>query len=884
MSSPKKIALLIDGNALIHRVWHTLPPMHDPKGRLVNAVYGFSSILMKLLPTVHPDYFVVCWDTPEPTYRHVNQPNYKAQRIEQPQEFYDQIPMTQEIIIAMGGKNCELPGYEADDLLATLAKNFESQQLDVTILTSDRDIWQLISPNVKVMSFKKGVTDTIIYNEASLKEITGLTPSQIVDFKAMRGDASDNLKGIPGIGEKTATELLLQFSDLEGVLRAAKDQNSVMKDSVRRKLLDGERAARETYPLVLLQIHAPISKELQDWKREDVDQERVKETLLRYGFQSLAARLGKVETNEKVHKKQLLKKEDTFHRIIVTDVDQALDLIALVQQRQVVLREVFSDQSSLLQENSGMIFAFGNTAVFLSLTVLNDVHVSLAVRELLSDPMIPKIGHTIKSFLHWAKRFDWEVRGIAFDTEIAVYLLSAGEGGTDISSLAASRFGTLIGEGLQGCFDEVEMIFRLFSILRDELREQHIESIFERFELPLIPILMQMEERGILVDHAYLLSLQNEFRMMKHALEKAMHEMVEEDFNPSSTQQLAHILFDVLQLPTKGIKKGKTGLSTAASELEKLEGMHPIIEKILEYREVSKLLSTYVETLPGQCDAEGRVHTTYDQTVAATGRLSSRDPNLQNIPIRTEAGRKIRRSFIASPGMVLLSCDYSQIQLRIVAAMANDEKMLRAFQNNLDIHTATAAEIWGIPMEEVTREQRSAAKTINFGVLYGQGANGLAKQAGISFTEAKDFIQRYFSVYSGVREYLDQTKVFVHEQKFVKTLFGRKRIITEIDSPLPFVRAAAERMAMNMPIQGTEADIMKLALIAVARALPVISERSFLLLQVHDELVLEVPKKEVVQVAKRVMEIMEGVAVIGCPIVVEAKFGENWEDMEKIVL
>lgn len=895
MSSLKKTALLIDGNALIHRVWHVLPPMHDPKGRLVNAVYGVTSILMKLLPSTHPDYLVVCWDTPEPTYRHVAQPEYKAQRAEQPQEFYDQIPMTQEIVVAMGGKNCELPGYEADDLLATLAKQFESQGLDVTILTSDRDIWQLISPHIKVMSFKKGVTDTIVYDEALLKETTGLTPSQIVDYKAMRGDASDNLKGIPGIGEKTATELLLKFSHLEGVLNAAKDEDSDMTDSVRRKLLEGEQAARETYPLVQLQLDAPISKQIEDWKRETVHQERVKETLLAFGFQSLARRLGAAEDTVKT-KKASKTKETSEHKekvsvvsfsgslqhIVIDRAKQAVDVLAELEGKTIVLREVLADQGSLLGDNSGMVMATKEKAYFFSSTIVREEVVHRAMGVLLADLGTQKIGHTIKSFIHWAKRLGWSVDGIVFDTEIAAYLLAAGEGGTDIPSLAAARFGKSIGEGVQGALDEAEVIVGLADVLKDELQAQHLEGIFDRFELPLISILAQMEERGILIDRSYLLELQKEFRGMKEQLEKDMRAMVQEDFNPASTQQLAHILFEVLKLPTKGIKKGKTGLSTAASELEKLEGLHPIIEKISEYREVAKLLSTYVETLPDQGDAEGRIHTTYDQAVAATGRLSSRDPNLQNIPIRTEAGRKIRRGFIASPGKVLLSCDYSQIQLRIVAAMAKDEKMLVAFRKNLDIHTATAAEIWGIPMEEVTKQQRSAAKTINFGVLYGQGPNALAKQAGISFAEAKEFIQQYFTVYSGVREYLDTIKALAHAQKYVETLFGRKRPMTDIDSPLPFIRAAAERMAMNMPIQGTEADIMKLALIAVAKALPQISANSFVLLQVHDELVLEVPEEQVVEVASRVTELMEGVADIGCPIVAEAKYGPNWEDMKRI--
>lgn len=886
MSSAQKTAFLIDGNALIHRVWHVLPPMYDPQGRLVNAVYGVTSILLKLLPSIHPDYLVVCWDTPEPTYRHTAAPEYKAQRVEQPKEFYDQIPLTQQMVEALGGKNSELPGYEADDLLATLAKNFEAQGVRVTILTSDRDIWQLISPGISVMSFVKGVTETIIYDEEKLKEVTGLTPSQIVDYKAMRGDSSDNLKGIPGIGEKTATELLLKFSDLEGVLRAAKDEASDMTPSVRRKLLEGEQAARETYPLVKLQMDAPVSKKETDWMREVVEEQVVKEALLAFGFKSLAERLGKtVEKKEKKDgKRPTVISSTSSQRVVVRSAKQASEIIASCKGKELVVREVVAEQGSLLGDNRGLVIGCDGQTSFFAHGVLVDLGVKAQVGDLLIHEKTLKVGHNIKAFVHWAKMFDWKVEGISFDTEIAAYLLAAGEGGTDLPSLAAARFQKAIGEGVEGALDEVELILALSPILRRELEEQNLLDVFKRFELPLIPVLAEMEMRGILLDRPYFAGLEKDFRVMKEQLEKEMREMVKEEFNPASPHQLAHVLFEVLKLPTKGIKKGKTGLSTAASELEKLEGLHPIVEKIGEYREVSKLLSTYVETLPLQTDKDGRVHTTYDQAVAATGRLSSRDPNLQNIPIRTEAGRKIRRGFIASSGMMLLSCDYSQIQLRIVAALARDEKMLAAFRKHLDIHTATAAEIWNVPMDEVTRDQRSAAKTINFGVLYGQGPNALAKQAGISFAEAKEFIQQYFTVYSGVREYLDSVKELAHTQKYVETLFGRKRPITDIDSPLPFIRAAAERMAMNMPIQGTEADIMKLALIAVAKALPGISSKAQLLLQVHDEMVLEVPEDEVQEVARKVADIMKGVADIGCPIVAEAKFGTNWEDMTKIAL
>jgi len=901
----KKTALLIDGNAMIHRVWHVLPPMHDPKGRLVNAAYGFTSILMRLLPSRHPDYLVVCWDRKEATYRHEAAPEYKAQREEQPQEFYDQIPMTQELVEVFGGHNSDLKGYEADDLLATLALRMQQQGIEVSILTSDRDMWQMIRPGISVVAFQKGVTETIVYDEAMVLEKTGLRPDQIADYKAMRGDSSDNLKGIPGVGEKTATELLQQFGNLDAILAAAHDEMSAISPAVRKKLIAGEEAARSTYPLVTLMMDAPIEKDAEHWKRAETDPAKAEAMLLAYGFKSLAVRLG-VKAKDKINPKKeepanlfsgseemkvakevdvvLAKKSLGFgERIKVENDAQARKELADFFGKEVVIRSVVIDQASLLAENTGLVLGMRTKSVFIPSSLLKHKSVEPIMRELLADSKTAKLGHDLKTVMHWALGRDWKIEGIAFDVEIVAYLLAAGEGGTDLPSLAAARLGLNFSDGDQRVFEEAEAILGLTDELRREMADMGIVSVFERFELPLIPVLVEMEAWGILIDRPYFQSLNEDFRKEKEKLEKEMRVLAGEDFNPGSSQQLAHILFEVLKLPVKGIKRGKTGLSTAAPELEKLEGTHPIIEKISAFREVAKLLSTYVEVMPLLADKDGRVHTTFKQTIAATGRLSSIDPNLQNIPIRTELGRKIRRGFIAKPGFVLLSCDYSQIELRVIAALAKDKRMLEAFEQGLDIHTATAAAIWHVSLDEVTKDQRRAAKAINFGIIYGQGPHGLAKTAGISFEDAKNFIQEYFNVYSGIRDYLEETKVLARERGYVETLFGRRRPIPEINSPLHQLRAAAERMAINMPVQGTATgDLVKLALIEIAKKLPDISPKTRMLLQVHDEVVLEVPEAEVKKVAKAVRDIMENVEKIGCPIVADAKVGKNWEEMERI--
>lgn len=892
----RKTALLIDANALIHRAWHALPPMTAPDGKIVNAVYGFLSVLMNILATERPDYIAVCWDTEAPTFRHEAEPAYKATRVEQPQEFYDQFPLVKKAVEAFGGTNIELDGYEADDLLGTLAVHFAKDGIEATILTSDRDVWQMIGPRIRVMAFKKGVSETTIYDEATLKEATGLTPSQIIDYKAMRGDASDNLKGIPGIGEKTATELLLKFHDLKSVLKAAHNAKSDLTASVRQKLIDGEASAIATLPLVTIVTDAPIPTDPAGYVRHEADLDALKAFFMKLGFKSLLARAlggsGKKKREEKTavvgheekKKKTPAPKGGAASAAERIRISSATDLKSfLADAIGLIVHPLAVAQAQLFADIPELALGSNTQSALITRTVLQDASVAKLLSEVLADASVKKTGHGLKNAWHWCSAHGWDLKGIDFDTEIAGYLLAAGVSRYDLDEMAASELGVMFADDDDRPFQEVDAIRALAAIQRAGIAEQRLENINDRFELPLIPVLGVMENWGILIDRPYFASLTEDFRLEKARLEKEMIKLAGEEFNPASPSQLAHILFETLKIPIKGIKKGKTGFSTAASELEKLEGAHPIIEKIGEFREVTKLLSTYVETLPGLADAHGRIHTTYNQTIAATGRLSSVNPNLQNIPIRTELGRKIRRGFIAEKGYELLSCDYSQIELRVIAALAKDKKMLEAFEQGLDIHTATAAAIWHVPLEQVTKDQRRAAKAINFGIIYGQGPQGLSKAAGVPFEEAKQFIAEYFHVYSGIREYLDQTKALAHKLGYVETLFGRRRPIPEINSPLPQLRAAAERMAVNMPVQGTATgDLPKLALIEIAKRLPEISPKSRLLLQVHDEVVLEVPEKEVKKVSDAVRDIMENIEKIGCPIVVDAKFGKNWEEMKKV--
>ncbi len=877
-------ALLIDANSLIHRAWHALPPMTAVDGTLVNAVYGFSSVLMNILQTEQPDYLAVCWDTPEPTFRHVAEPQYKAQRTKQPQEFYDQIPLAKKIVTAMGGMNVELPGFEADDLLGTIATKLAEREMDVTVLTSDRDALQLVAPHIRVMAFKKGVSETLIYDEKMLLELTGLRADQIAQYKALRGDTSDNLKGVPGIGEKTATELIQKFDSLKGIFLAARDEKSDITPSVRRKLLDGEKASEDTLPLVQLQLNAPLPVSLDALKREPIKTEELRQLFLSYGFKSLITRLDRhvpLLTKEGQGEVKVHRQSVKSGRMTETDLSSVLS--AAKETQELFIHVLEQAQESLFTERPELAIASKGMMTRITPTILKAKSTFKQLSEIFSDETIQKNGHGLKSTWHWCNHHDLVLSGIGFDTEIAAYLLSAGEGHHDLETIAASRLEIVFTEGEDALTQQLMAVVALCTDLKQELVDEKLFHVFERFERPLVPVLAKMEERGILIDRPYFKSIASDFSTEKARLEHEMIDLAGEQFNPSSPSQLAHILFDTLKVSIKGIKRGKTGFSTAASELEKLEGAHPIIEKISEYREVSKLLSTYVDALPSLADAGGRIHTTFNQALTSTGRLSSSNPNLQNIPIRTELGRKIRRGFIASPGYQLLSCDYSQIELRVIAALSKDVKMLEAFEKGLDIHTATAAAINNIALDQVTKDQRRAAKAINFGIIYGQGPHGLAKNAGISYEEARHFIDEYFQVYSGIREYLDQTKALAHVRGYVETLFGRRRPIPEINSPIQQVRAAAERMAINMPVQGTATgDLIKLALIDLAEKLPNISSSAQILLQVHDEVVFEVLDDEVEKVAKAVKEIMENVEKIGCPIVVEAKAGKSWEEMRRV--
>lgn len=887
MAAKRPTLLLLDANALLHRAWHAIPPLTSPDGTVVNAAYGVTSVVLKMMKQEEPDLFVACWDTPEATFRHEAYAEYKAQRETKEDELYAQIPIAQESLAALGVPSLELPGYEADDLLGTLAVRGVREGYHVRIVTGDRDALQLIAPHVDVLAFKKGVSETRLFTAKEVEEEYGIAPEQLVYWKALRGDTSDNIPGVRGIGEKGASALVREYKTLDGIFKAAHDETSAMKDSVRQKLLEGEAQGRQALALVGIACDAPVKFDLKK-ATYTPDRDAFVALAAQYGFRSLIARFpgggvadkaGGAPTRGKVK----TKKEGSGP---LSSVEEALVFLEEVQNaKEVVVALSIGAQESLFGGEGAESIVFGlpkKTGIVPS-SLLGDAKVRKVAVGVLGSEKIGKVCHDAKRVMKELEAFDLPFAGIVHDTLIAAYLLAAGERSLDLEALTLQVTKQPLPTDAGRAAAEVQAIRAITEVQRAEMKETGADKVWERFERPLIPVLRDMERTGVLVDIPYLKKLSKELQTEKVKIEKKMETLVRHSFNPASPSQLAVILFEELGLPTKGIKRGKTGYSTAASELEKLEGTHEIISLIGEHREIAKLLSTYVDVLPTLVDADGRVHTTFNQAVAATGRLSSSDPNMQNIPIRTELGRKIRHAFIAPRGMTLLACDYSQIELRVVAAMSGDAKMLAAFRAGEDIHAATASAIWKVPLERVTSDQRRKAKAINFGILYGQGPHGLARVTGLSFAEAKDFIAAYYEAHPGVQRFLEKTKKEAVKNGYVETLFGRRRPIPDIVSNIPYLRAAAERMAINMPVQGTATgDLIKLALIALAKELPGVSSKTRMLLQVHDEVLFEVPTKDVKKVASAVKEIMETVESFGCPIEVDAKAGQNWEEMKGV--
>ncbi|MFA5061616.1 MAG: DNA polymerase I [Patescibacteria group bacterium] len=882
--------IVIDGNAIVHRAYHALPPLTTKAGVMVNAVYGFTSMLLKVWHDLKPDCIAVTFDMAGPTFRHEKYKAYKATRVKADQELYDQIPLVHEVVKSFGLPVYEKKGYEADDVIGTIVKQLKDE---VFIVTGDMDTLQLIRDGVKVYTLRKGMSDVVVYDEDEFKKKFGFGPELMVDYKALRGDASDNIPGVPGIGEKTAMELVQKFGTIENIYKKLKNDKkkieAELKPGVIKKLVEGEDLAKMSKELSTIDCDVPdIKFDSEHCRIKEFDKEKINELFQKFEFVSLLKRVpgfmaaGEFGGTKKTKEKKI--KAEEVKLVEIKNEEELKKLFKAIRERKSFAARAVLDNPEPLDANLlGIIFIAGPEAYFVGDNYLKKVW------EIFSDKDLELVGHDLKDLVKVLKLKNVEIQNRIFDVMIASYLLNPGSRAHDIPSVVLKVLGKGLtaASGQESLFgiDKKSLAYELFLIsqakekLSKDLEKADNLGLFNKIEMALIPVLAQMELNGIAVDLNLLKDLSKDVNEEIKSETKKIYEMAGTEFNIASPIQLREILFDRLGLSVIGIKKGKTGLSTSAEELEKLHGLHPIIEEVENYRELAKLQNTYIDVLPTLINKKtGRIHTHFNQAVAATGRLSSSDPNLQNIPIRTELGKKVRETFVSEPGNVLISADYSQIELRIVASMAQDKTMIEIFSKGEDIHKATAAAINGVPLQDVTPDMRYRAKEVNFGVLYGMGAYGLSWRTGISQAEAKDFIAKYFAAFSGVREYIARTLEFTKKEGYCETLFGRRRYIPELNASNHQLRAAAERMAINHPIQGTAADLMKMAMIEVEKEIAKLQKDGDIrmILQVHDELVLEVKKGLEEKVSKIVKEVMENVVKLRVPIEVGVNFGHSW--------
>lgn len=935
MSSKKQKLIIIDCNALIHRAFHALPPtMTNEQGAPTNAVYGFTTIFLKAIKDLKPDYVAACFDRKEKTFRHEAFNGYKATRVKAPDELYEQMPLVKEVLRAFEVPIYELAGFEADDLIGTICalKSVDRPDIDSIVLTGDADCLQLVDYNTFVLSPHKGLSETLLYNEEEVKfKYGGLMPNQLIDYKSLRGDPSDNIPGVKGIGEKGAIELLLNFHTLEGIYKNL--DSDKIKNRTRELLKEHQQNAIMSKSLATIVRNAPIDFKLKDCQFAGFDQNAVINVFQQLGFKRLMTQVaglaksgliqptgqGSLFDSKKADQEKLSEVNATEtislvngqssrigqqDYILITTDNLNNFLTDLKKQTEFCFDTETTGLDPFSSELIGIAFCWQvGRAYYLPIEIANQHKKEL--HKIFTANKIRKIGQNLKYDCEIMTNYLGEqINGIYFDTMIASYLISPGHRQHSLDTLAFVEFGyqmqpitDLIGEGKNQikmsevpiekvswyAGEDADLTYRLYLKYKVELEKENLLKFFDELEMPLVEVLANVEKNGVKIDDQALTSLSADFAKRIKKIEKKIYELAGMEFNVASPKQLKEVLFEKMEISTAGIGKTKTGLSTAAGQLEKLKGEHPIVDLILEFRELSKLKSTYLDALPALINPlDGRVHTSFNQTVTATGRLSSSEPNLQNIPIRTETGSQIRKAFIAEPGFKILKADYSQIELRIVASLANDQAMLEIFNTGGDIHAQTAALINGLDIKDVTKEIRRTAKEINFGVLYGMGAWGLANRTGISNAEAQKFIFKYFDTFKDVKKWLDETVEIAKEKGYVETLYGRRRFLPEINSSIQQVKSSAERMAVNMPIQGTAADLIKLAMVEINNKLPSVSEKSRMILQVHDELVFEVPENEIKKVSDFVRESMCNVMKLRAPIEVEVSVGHNWGETEKI--
>ena len=851
----KKQIYIVDVSSMFFRAFYAIRPLTSLKGIPVNAVYGFISMIIKLMKDKNPEYLVFCYDRKEPSFRKDLYNEYKANRTEMPDDMQLQMPYLKQVANLFGIYDLELPTFEADDLIGTVAHVAQRANYDVYIVSGDKDFCQLINKNVFLYDTMKD----IIYDEALVKEKHGVLPFQFIDFLAITGDTSDNIPGVAGIGPKGAQKLIEQFGTLEKIYENIEQVTSV---SIKEKLLASKEKAFLSKKLVTIVCDAPINKSIEDFKLRPFKTDE-----LRAFLQDL---------NFKTFEKNLLGDgQSTFAEKVQTPVEIKNKVPAIKFESNNYKVNINPWDSDLVQKK------LDSKTDFFAFIKYSKLVVGFGAELFMRDLLFCKLDFTNVVWSGFDLKNIWTQLGIKatgdlkvqWDLMLGSYLLRAADS-SDIEKLADFFLKKKIDiEAIESEEEKIKTCYAIFlelnDVIKKDLVNKDLNVIYEKIEKPIISMLFEMEKKGIKLDLAFLKEFSEELSVDIETQEKIIQQMAQEEFNIASPKQLGVVLFEKMGL--ESIKKTKTGYSTDNDVLEKLK--HPIAKEIIIYRELAKLKSTYVDALPLMADHEGRVHTHFNQALTATGRLSSTNPNLQNIPIKTEKGQRVRKAFIAAEGKKLLSVDYSQIELRVLAHMSEDKGLIRAFCDNLDIHTATASEVFSIELKEVTKEQRRIAKAVNFGIAYGQGVYGLAETLGIGRKEASDIIERYFARFSGIRDYIESTIKIAHEQKYVETLFGRRRYIPELDNKNVMIKKFGERAAINAPIQGTASDLVKMAMIEMKSGLKI-----DMLLQVHDELIFEATETEINQQLSWIVDTMENVAKLKVPLKVNYAIGNNWDE------
>ncbi len=881
--------MVLDGNSIVNRAFYGVSSnLTTRTGQPTNAVFGFLNILNKLLDEEQPQALCVTFDRKAPTFRHLAYEGYKAQRKPMPEELASQMPILKEVLSALNIPMYELDGWEADDLIGTIARRDEGAGWDTVIVTGDKDSLQLVTDHttVKLVSTRMGRTTTKDMTPESFREAYGFAPIHIIDLKALMGDASDNIPGVKGIGEKTAMALLAQQPSIDG-LYANLDKMDV-KPAARKKLVEGEEAARMSYDLATIHTDAPIDFKPEDNLCRKPDEPRLYQLFLDLEFAKLIDKYHLTAPQGEGAAAEQPECSASCESEVVDAPARARELLALWAglDRVAVLALPSLDGVCVTWEQGEE----GHAALLLSdrLECYNDILNGLFA------PGIRKMTHGAKELCRTLLSEGIAPGGFVFDTEVAAYLLAPADGSYDLEKLgvtyfnhqfpkaadylADGAFGPLADLGVSaGAFlSHCALVAALEPVLTGRLKELGMWELYQTVELPLCSVLAEMEQEGFLIDRKALAEFGEMLSGRIQTAQKNIFDLAGEEFNINSTQQLGRILFDQLGLPP--VKKTKTGYSTNADVLDKLRGSHPIIGEILEYRQLTKLKSTYADGLGKVIAPDGRIHTCFQNTVTATGRLSSTEPNLQNIPIRTELGAQLRKMFVAPAGRVLVDADYSQIELRLLACMAGDQAMIDGFNSGEDIHRITASQVFGVPQEEVTPQMRRSAKAVNFGIVYGISPFSLSQDIGVTVAQAKEYMEKYFQHYSGVRSYMDGVVARAKADGYVTTLFARRRWVPELKSSNFNTRSFGERVALNAPIQGTAADIIKVAMIRVRDRLLAEGLKGRLVLQVHDELIVECPEEEAEAVCRLVKEEMEAVIPLPVPLVADTAVGRSWAD------